>query len=183
MIFQFMGHNPEIDPKAHVFDGADIIGMVKMKEFSSVWFNCTVRGDVNRIEIGKYSNIQDNCCLHVADNYACIVGDYVTVGHGAILHACTVQDYCLIGMGAIVMDGSVIGEGSIVAAGAVVPRGMQVPPHSLVVGCPAVVKKSLGENSKDQMYNQAIKYENLWTQLYGLLPEGGGVRYHGEKIV
>jgi len=81
------------------------------------------------------------------------------------------------------MDGSVVGEGSIIAAGAVVTRGTQIPPHSLVVGCPAKVVKNLGEKSGEQMYNQAIKYENLWTQLYGLLPDGGGVRYHGEKIV
>lgn len=96
-----------------------------MKEYSSAWFNVTIRGDVNRIEVGRYSNIQDNCCLHVADDYACIVGDFVTVGHGAILHACTVEDHCLIGMHATVLDGSVIGHGSIVAAGAVVTKELK----------------------------------------------------------
>ena len=78
MLRKFKGISPDVDPKAHVFESADVIGMVKMKEFSSVWPNCTVRGDVNRIEIGRYSNIQDNSCLHVADRYACIVGDYET---------------------------------------------------------------------------------------------------------
>ena len=119
MLRKFKGISPEIDKKAHVFESAEVIGMVTMKEYSSVWPNCTVRGDVNRIEIGKYSNIQDNSCLHVADQHACIVGDYVTVGHCATLHACTIKDHVLIGMGSVILDGSVIGEGSVVAAGAV----------------------------------------------------------------
>ena len=122
MLKEFEGQMPKIDKKAHAFESADLIGKVEMKEYSSAWFNVTIRGDVNRIEVGRYSNIQDNCCLHVADDYACIVGDFVTVGHGAILHACTVEDHCLIGMHATVLDGSVIGHGSIVAAGAVVTK-------------------------------------------------------------
>ena len=137
---------PKIDKKAHAFASADLIGKVEMKEYSSAWFNVTIRGDVNRIEVGRYSNIQDNCCLHVADDYACIVGDFVTVGHGAILHACTVEDHCLIGMHATVLDGSVIGHGSIVAAGAVVTKGTKVPPFSLVAGIPAKEIKTLDES-------------------------------------
>lgn len=101
MLKEFEGQMPKIDKKAHAFESADLIGKVEMKEYSSAWFNVTIRGDVNRIEVGRYSNIQDNCCLHVADDYACIVGDFVTVGHGAILHACTVEDHCLIGMHAM----------------------------------------------------------------------------------
>ena len=133
---------PKIDKKAHAFESADLIGKVEMKEYSSAWFNVTIRGDVNRIEVGRYSNIQDNCCLHVADDYACIVGDFVTVGHGAILHACTVEDHCLIGMHATVLDGSVIGHGSIVAAGAVVTKGTKVPPFSLFAAITAFKSKS-----------------------------------------
>ena len=132
MVRDFEGQVPQIDAKAHVFETAAVIGKVTMKEYSSCWFNVTMRGDVNRIEVGKYSNIQDNSCLHVADKFACIVGDYVTVGHSATLHACTVEDHCLIGMGSTVLDGAVIGHGSIVAAGAVVTKGTKVPPFSLV---------------------------------------------------
>lgn len=146
MLKEFEGQMPKIDKKAHAFESADLIGKVEMKEYSSAWFNVTIRGDVNRIEVGRYSNIQDNCCLHVADDYACIVGDFVTVGHGAILHACTVEDHCLIGMHATVLDGSVIGHGSIVAAGAVVTKGTKVPPFSLVAGIPAKVIKTLDES-------------------------------------
>ena len=154
-----------------------------MKEYSSVWPNVTVRGDVNRIEIGRYSNVQDNSVLHVADKYACIVGDFVTVGHSALLHACTVEDHCLIGMHATVLDGAVIGRGSIVAAGAVVTKGTIVPPFSLVAGIPAKVIKTLDESNLDNIHAQAVKYKDLWTRRYGLLPDGGGETYNGEKIV
>ena len=123
MIFKFEAQAPKIDEKAYAFNTATLIGKVELKEYASVWPGVTIRGDVNRIEVGRYSNIQDNSVLHVADNYACIVGDYVTVGHCALLHACTVEDHCLIGMHSTVLDGAVIGHGSIVAAGAVVTKG------------------------------------------------------------
>jgi carbonic anhydrase/acetyltransferase-like protein (isoleucine patch superfamily) len=157
--------------------------MVEMKEYSSVWPNVTVRGDVNRIEIGRYTNIQDNAVLHVADKYACVVGDFVTVGHSALLHACTVEDHCLIGMHATVLDGAVVGRGSIVAAGAVVTKGTIIPPFSLVAGIPAKVIKTLDESNLDNIHAQAVKYKDLWTRRYGLLPDGGGETYNGEQIV
>lgn len=183
MIFKFQGQAPKIDDKAYVFNAVTLIGKVNLKEYSSVWPNVTIRGDVNRIEVGRYSNIQDNSVLHVADEYPCIVGDYVTVGHSALLHACTVEDHCLIGMHSTVLDGAVIGHGSIVAAGAVVTKGTIVPPYSLVAGIPAKVIKKLDESGLDAIHAQAIKYKTLWTEGYGLLPNGGGERYHGEKIV
>ena len=166
MLRKFKGISPDVDPKAHVFESADVIGMVKMKEFSSVWPNCTVRGDVNRIEIGRYSNIQDNSCLHVADRYACIVGDYVTVGHCATLHACTIEDHVLIGMG-----------------GAVVTKGTIVEPYSLMAGIPAKCIKKLPEANMKTIHSQAIKYKTLWTEGYGILPDADGESYHGEKIM
>lgn len=183
MLYKFEGQLPKVDEKAYVFNAATVIGKVEMKEYSSVWPNVTVRGDVNRIEIGRYSNIQDNSVLHVADEHPCIVGDYVTVGHSALLHACTVENYCLIGMHATVLDGAVIGTGSIVAAGAVVTKGTIVPPHSLVAGIPARIIKTLDESNKGNIYAQALKYKDLWTMRYGLLPDNDGETYHGEKIV
>ncbi len=183
MVRDFEGQVPQIDPKAHVFETAAVIGKVTMKEYSSVWFNVTVRGDVNRIEIGRYSNVQDNSCVHVADNFPCIIGDFVTVGHSATLHACTVEDHCLIGMGSTVLDGAVIGHGSIVAAGAVVTKNTKVPPFSLVAGVPAKILKKLDEKEADNIHHQAVKYKYLWTKRYNLLPNGGGEIYHGEKIV
>ena len=183
MIFKFEGKQPKIDEKAYSFTTSTVIGMVEMKEYSSVWPNVTVRGDVNRIEIGRYTNIQDNAVLHVADKYACVVGDFVTVGHSALLHACTVEDHCLIGMHATVLDGAVVGRGSIVAAGAVVTKGTIIPPFSLVAGIPAKVIKTLDESNLDNIHAQAVKYKDLWTRRYGLLPDGGGETYNGEQIV
>lgn len=183
MIFKFEAQAPKIDEKAYAFNTATLIGKVELKEYASVWPGVTIRGDVNRIEVGRYSNIQDNSVLHVADNYACIVGDYVTVGHCALLHACTVEDHCLIGMHSTVLDGAVIGHGSIVAAGAVVSKGTIVPPNSLVAGIPAKVIKTLDEKGIAAIHAQALKYKTLWTERYGLLPDNDGERYHGEQIV
>lgn len=178
----FEGISPTRDPKTFVADGAKIIGAVTLKEYSSVWFNSVVRGDVNRIEIGRYSNIQDNSVVHVADDYPTIVGDFVTVGHNCIIHGAIIEDHCLIGMGAIVLNGAVIGKGSIIAAGAVVKEGMVVPPHSLVVGVPGKIVKQVPDDW-NSIHSQAVKYKTLWTERYGLLPDAGGERYQGEKIV
>ncbi|MBR4526198.1 MAG: gamma carbonic anhydrase family protein, partial [Acidaminococcaceae bacterium] len=128
-------------------------------------------------------NIQDNSCLHVADRYACIVGDYVTVGHCATLHACTIEDHVLIGMGSVVLDGCVVGTGSVIAAGAVVTKGTIVEPYSLMAGIPAKCIKKLPEANMKTIHSQAIKYKTLWTEGYGILPDADGEAYHGEKIM
>lgn len=182
MIKDFEGISPTIDSKTFVADGTQVIGAVTMKEYSSLWFNTVARGDVNRIEIGRYSNVQDNSVVHVADDYPTIIGDFVTIGHNAVIHGCTIEDHCLIGMGAIVLNGAVVGKGSIVAAGAVVREKQVIPPHSLVVGVPGKVVKSVPEDW-DSIHAQAIKYKTLWSERYGILPDAGGERYQGEKIV
>jgi len=102
-----------------------------------------LRGDINFIEIGEGSNIQDGCIVHLAENLPVRVGRFVTVGHRAILHACTVEDECLIGMGATILDGAVIGKGSIIGAHALVTGNMKIPPGSLVMGMPAKVVRAL----------------------------------------
>ncbi|HWR40726.1 MAG TPA: gamma carbonic anhydrase family protein [Patescibacteria group bacterium] len=180
MIFE--GIAPDCHPAAFVADGAKLIGKVTLKEFSSIWFNAVVRGDVNRIEVGRYSNIQDNSVLHVADECPTIIGDYVTVAHHCVIHGATVEDHCLIGMGAIVLNKAVIGRGSIIAAGAVVKEGQIIPPHSLVVGVPGKVVRDVSAEW-DSIHAQAVKYKTLWTERYGLLPDAGGERYQGEKII
>ena len=178
----FEGHTPKLHEKSYVADGARVVGDVTLGEYSSVWYNSVVRGDVNKIVIGRYVNIQDNAVVHVADNYATEIGDFVTVGHSAVLHACTVGDHCLIGMGAVVMDGSVIGRGSIVAAGAVLSPRTQVPPFSLVTGIPGKVVKQLPENL-DATHAQALKYKTLWCERYAILADNDGEKYQGERIV
>ena len=179
---EFEGKQPELDPKTFLADGARVIGAVKMKKYISMWCNTVARGDVNRIEIGEYSNVQDNSVLHVADDNPCIIGDFVTVGHSAVVHGAVIEDHCLIGIGAIVLTGAVVGRGSIVAAGALVREGQIIPPNSLVVGVPAKVVRTI-EGEWGRIHAQALKYKTLWTERYGVLPDADGERYHGEKIV
>ena len=181
-MIEFEGKEPNLDKKSFLADGAKVIGAVTMKEFSSLWCNAVARGDVNRIEIGRYSNVQDNSVVHVADHNPAIIGDYVTVGHSAVVHGAVIEDHCLIGIGAIVLTGAVVGRGSIVAAGALVRERQVIPPHSLVVGVPAKVVRSI-QDEFDSIHAQALKYKTLWTERYGVLPDAGGERYHGEEIV
>lgn len=165
----YRGKTPDTAAAAFVAPGVRLIGDVALGEGASVWYNAVARGDVNFIRVGRYSNIQDNSTVHcdsgrsgVADGgLATVVGDYVTVGHGCILHACTIEDECLIGMGAVLLDGARIGRGSIVAAGAVVTKGTVVPPFSVVAGTPAKVIKTLAEESVAERRDQAMHYHRL----------------------
>jgi len=140
---RFLFTNPRIDPTAYVSPHAVVMGDVRLGPQSSIWPMAVLRGDINYIEIGAGSNVQDGCIVHLADDLPVIVGQLVTVGHRAILHACTVEDECLIGMGATILDGAVIGRGSIVGAHALVTKEMHVPPGSLVMGTPAKVIRAL----------------------------------------
>jgi carbonic anhydrase/acetyltransferase-like protein (isoleucine patch superfamily) len=125
---------------------------------SSVWYNAVVRGDINRIVVGHHTNIQDNAVLHLADDFACIVGNWVTIGHGAIVHACKVGDEVLVGMGAVILDGAVIGKQSIIGAKALVKQGMKIPPGSLVLGAPARVVRKLTKQERARLKRLAEHY-------------------------
>lgn len=149
---------PSIHSSAYIAASADVIGRVTIGEEASVWYHATLRGDINEIVIGPRSNVQDNACIHLADDYGCYVGELVTVGHSAILHACTVKDEVLIGMGAIVLDGAVIGEQSIIGAGALVTGGTEIPPGSLVLGSPAKVVRALSADERKKVGYWAAKY-------------------------
>lgn len=152
---------PTVAPDAWIAPGAVVIGDTHLGPGAVVLFGCVLRGDINRISVGAGTNIQDLSMLHVADDWPCVVGDGVTVGHCVILHGCVVEDGCLIGMGARVLNGARIGRGSIVAAGAVVPERMQVPPGSLVAGIPAVVKRALRPDEADPGRAWAAKYQRV----------------------
>ena len=160
----FADKSPELHHPAYVADCAALVGEVRLEEDSSVWHHATLRADLAPIVIGRGSNVQDNACLHIDEGVGCYLGEYVTVGHGAILHACTVEDDCLIGMGAIVLDGAVIGRGSVVGAGAVVTKGSIIPPCSLVLGTPAKVVRDLGEESAAANHRHAERYIELARQ-------------------
>ena len=140
---RFLSVPPQIHSTAYVAPQAIVIGDVRLAAQSSVWPTAVLRGDINFIEIGEGSNIQDGSVVHLAEDLPVIVGKLVTVGHRAILHACTVEDECLIGMGATILDGAIIGRGSIVGAHALVTKDTRIPPGSLVMGMPAKVVRPL----------------------------------------
>jgi carbonic anhydrase/acetyltransferase-like protein (isoleucine patch superfamily) len=135
-----------------------VLGDVKLGDYSSVWYNAVLRGDINRIVVGHHSNIQDNAVLHLADDFPCIVGNFVTVGHSAIVHACKVGDDVLVGMGAVILDGAVVGSQSIIGAKAVVTQGMRIPPGSLVLGTPAKIVRKLTKKERAGLKSWATKY-------------------------
>ena len=137
--------SPKIHPSVFIAPGTMIIGDVTIDEESSVWFNCVLRGDLDRIEVGARTNIQDSAVVHLDKGFPCIIGDDVTVGHGAIVHGCTIGNGALIGIGAIILSGAKIGEGAMVAAGALVREGQDIPPKTLAVGLPAQIRRDLTE--------------------------------------
>ena len=120
--------------------------------------HAVLRGDINRIAVGADSNIQDNAVVHLADNFPCLIGARVTVGHSAIVHACTVEDECLIGMGATILDGAVIGRNCIVGANTLVPQGRVIPSRSLVLGSPGRVVRELTDEELAKLPAMAEKY-------------------------
>ncbi len=158
MIRSFEERIPQIDSTAFVAENAAIIGDVILKERASVWFGAVLRGDINSITVGERSNVQDLCVVHVDKDKPVVIGNDVTVGHGAILHGCVIEDDCLIGMGAIVLDGAVIGKGSIVGAGALVPPNKKIKPGTLVAGVPAQKLRGLSDADRKSLINHALSY-------------------------
>ncbi|QPJ64949.1 MAG: gamma carbonic anhydrase family protein [Candidatus Nitrohelix vancouverensis] len=159
MIHTYKDKTPILHPSVFLADGACVIGDVEMQEWSSVWFNAVVRGDVHYIRIGKRTNIQDGCVLHVSrGKYPLILGDDITVGHNVTLHACTIKDRCLIGMGAVVMDGAVVGEDAIVGAGSLVTARTVIPPRTMAIGSPAKVKRELTDEEVLSIRESAEHY-------------------------
>jgi gamma-carbonic anhydrase len=154
----FLRRTPTIGGGVYIARTAVVIGDVTIGEQSSVWYNAVLRGDINRIVVGHHSNIQDGAVLHLADDYACIVGSYVTVGHSAIVHACTIGDECLVGMGAVILDGAVIGEQCLIGARTLVTQRMQVPAGSLVMGAPARIVRALTSEERAGLKSWAEKY-------------------------
>ena len=157
-----LAQGPCIDSSVFLAKGSVVVGDVTIQEDASIWYNSVIRGDIQCIVIGKCSNIQDGCVIHVENDQGTIIGAYVTVGHGAILHGCVLEDGCLIGMGAIVMNGARIGKGAVVAAGAVVTQQTIVPPFTLYTGVPAKKHKELDEDITWQTHVAwALKYKAL----------------------
>lgn len=159
MIQEYKGIRPKIHPSVFVEDSARVIGDVEIGEDSSVWFHVLIRGDVHSIRIGKRTNIQDGSLLHVTRiKFPLVLGDEITVGHGATLHGCVIKDRCLIGMRAVLLDGAQVGEESIIGAGALVTEGTIIPPRSLAYGLPARVVRPLTDEEVAKIRQSAENY-------------------------
>jgi len=154
----FLRATPKLGAGVYIAKSAVVLGDVRMGDHASVWYNATVRGDINYIEIGHHSNIQDNAVLHLADEYPCIIGNHVTVGHSAIVHACTIGSEVLIGMGATVLDGAVVGDQCLIGAHALVTPGTKIPAGSMVLGAPAKVTRALSPEERAKLKYWADKY-------------------------
>jgi len=168
-ILPYGGHTPRIHPSAFVAPTAVLIGNVEVGPEASIWFGAVLRGDnpEHAIRVGARTSIQDNCVLHVSVRGPTIVGDDVTVGHGAVFESCEIRAGALIGMNAVLLHECVIGEGALVAALSVVPTGMIVPDRTLVAGSPARVRKELSGESADWVRGSAAHYVELSRNYLG----------------
>ncbi len=166
MLLKFKQWFPKIGEKSWIAPSADVIGNVTIGKDSSIWFGTVIRGDVHKIVIGDRTSIQDLSMVHVthykkedmSDGNPTIIGNDVTIGHKVMLHGCTIEDGCLIGMSATILDGAVIGEGSIVGAHSLVTSNKVFPPHSLIMGSPAKVVKTLSDEEVQNLIDHAGRY-------------------------
>jgi carbonic anhydrase/acetyltransferase-like protein (isoleucine patch superfamily) len=161
MIHSFEGARPDTSKAAFIAWNAEIVGRVALGEGASVWYGAVLRGDIEAIRVGAGSNVQDGAVLHVDSDQPCVLGDHVTIGHGAVVHACTVGDRCLVGMGAVILDRAVIGEDSIVGAGALVTQGKAFPPRSMILGSPAKPVRPLTDEEVAGLRAHAEAYVEL----------------------
>jgi carbonic anhydrase/acetyltransferase-like protein (isoleucine patch superfamily) len=165
MILPFEGKTPVIGKDVFIAPTAVIVGDVVIGDRSSIWFGTIIRGDLAPIRIGSETNIQDNCTVHVDEDYPAVIGDRVSVGHNAVVHGCTVEDETLIGIGSRILSGSRIRSGSVVAANAVVREGQQVGPRELVAGAPAQVKRTISEDELKRFLQPVHNYLRI-SRLY-----------------
>ena len=170
MLLDYKGILPKLGERVFIAEGAMIVGDVEIGDHSSVWFNAVIRGDVNYIRIGKHTNIQDGSILHVMkDQYPLVLHDYVTVGHGVMLHGCEIASNCLIGMRATILNNAKVGAHSIVAAGALITEGMVIPERSLVMGLPAKVKRPLTDEEVahiDEYARRYYQYKETYLEMH-----------------
>ncbi len=150
-----------VSEKAYIAENATVIGEVIIGEYSSVWYNVVLRGDIAKIIIGNNTSVQDGSIVHCDTGVPTIIGNNVTIGHNVLLHACKIGDGSLIGIGAIVLDGAEVGEGTIVGAGAIVTPRTKIPPFTMALGVPAKVVRNLTEEEIENLKKHAMDYVKL----------------------
>lgn len=170
-LYSYRGRSPQVHPTAFIAPGAVLIGDVRVAEGASVWFGCVLRADMDRIEIGARSNVQDNSTIHTDENEPTLIGEDVTIGHMALVHSSIVERNVLIGQASVLTGGNTVGSGTIIGAGAVVPQGMRVPGGSLVVGVPARVVREARPEDRRWTVSAAAHYTELAAWYRGNLRE------------
>jgi carbonic anhydrase/acetyltransferase-like protein (isoleucine patch superfamily) len=165
-IFELDGIAPELpaDGRYWIAESASVVGRVRLKGDTSIWFNSVLRGDNEWIELGTRSQIQDNSTLHTDPGFPLTIGENCVIGHNVVLHGCRIASNSLIGMGAIVLNGAKIGMNCLVGAGAVVTEGKEFPDSSLIVGSPARVVRALDERARESSTRGADIYVRRWQQ-------------------
>jgi carbonic anhydrase/acetyltransferase-like protein (isoleucine patch superfamily) len=164
LICTINGRQPSVHATAWVAHTATISGSVTLGPRTSAWYGVSVRGDLETIEVGTDSNVQDCSVLHADEGFPLRIGQSVSIGHGAVLHGCNIGDRVLVGMSATIMNGAVIGSDSIVGAGALVTEGTVVPRASLVIGSPAKVIRTITEEEKQKIVDNAAEYVRLASE-------------------
>lgn len=164
-LIEFRGKKPKISKDAYVSPRAVLIGEVEVGEGSSIWENAVLRGDMGPIRVGKQSSIQDNCTLHCHVGTKCVIGDFVTVGHNAVVHGSKVHDYVIVGMNSTILEGAEVGPNSIVAAGSVVLERQRAPRAVLLAGVPAKPVRKLDDSDFAIIKYSAQAYAEL-VKLY-----------------
>ncbi|MCB1340039.1 MAG: gamma carbonic anhydrase family protein [Pseudooceanicola sp.] len=158
-LYALGAHVPQIHPDTWIAPDANLIGQVVMEEGSSVWFGCTIRADHEVILIGKGSNVQENCVMHIDAGFPLTIGQNCTIGHKVMLHGCTIGDGTLVGMGATILNGAKIGKNCLIGAGALVTENKEIPDNSLVMGAPGKVVREIDEKARQRMVMGALHYQ------------------------
>jgi carbonic anhydrase/acetyltransferase-like protein (isoleucine patch superfamily) len=158
-VYALNGKTPTLHPDTWIAPDANVIGLVTMEERASVWFGTTIRADHETIQIGKGSNVQENCVMHVDPGFPLTIGENCTIGHKVMLHGCTIGDNSLIGMGATVLNGAKIGRNCLIGAGALITEGKEIPDGSVVMGAPGRVVKQLDDKAQERMSVAAAHYQ------------------------
>ena len=151
---------PDIHPDTWVAPDANLIGKVVLEEGASVWFGCTIRADHEEIRVGRGSNVQESCVMHIDAGYPLTIGQGCTIGHKVMLHGCTIGDNSLIGMGATVLNGAKIGKNCLIGAGALITENKVIPDGSLVMGAPGKIVRELDDQAIAMLQGSALHYQD-----------------------
>lgn len=177
-LFPYNNLFPKTGKDVFLAPGVKIIGDVEIGDYSNIWYNTVIRGDVHYVKIGSYTNVQDSSMLHVTNGkFPLNIGSKVTIGHSVKLHGCTLYDLCLVGIGAIVLDGAVVEQNSIVAAGAVVKPGFVVPEGKVVAGVPAKVVREVTDEEIKEFEISALRYVDYTKITVNSLKNFSGKQY------